>query len=33
MGARSILTGEPVALNAQGAPDWPLLCERVLARE
>jgi len=33
MGARSILTGEPVALNAKGAPDWPLLCERVLERD
>ena len=33
MGARSILTGEPGALNAQGAPDGPLLCERVLQRE
>ena len=33
MGARSILTGEAVALNAQGAADWPLLCEQVLERE
>ena len=28
--ARLVLDGELVAFNDEGAPHWPLLCERVL---